>query len=70
MRDDIREILAQPTCSVDEFRKIFGLSKNPAYDAVKRGDVRSVRIGGCIRIPTAPLRVQLGLEQRREATDA
>jgi hypothetical protein len=58
---DIEAILEKPTCSVEEFRKIFGLSKNPAYDAVRRGDVRSVRIGGCIRIPTAPLKVKLGL---------
>ena len=25
--DEINEILAKPTCSVDEFRKLFGLSK-------------------------------------------
>lgn len=70
MGDDIKVILEKPTCSVEEFRRIFGLSKNPAYEAVKRGDVMSVRIGGSIRIPTAPLRVQLGLEPRREATGA
>jgi hypothetical protein len=61
MSDEIKAILDKPTCSVEEFRKIFGLSKNPAYDAVRRGDVRSVRIGGCIRIPTAPLKAKLGL---------
>jgi hypothetical protein len=67
---DIKAILERPTCSVDEFRKIFGLSKNPAYEAVKRGEVLSVRIGGSIRIPTAPLRVQLGLEPHHEAAAA
>jgi hypothetical protein len=65
MNDDLmreaREILAKPTCSVDEFAKIFEISRNPAYDAVKRGDVPSVRFNGRIRLPTAPLRQMLGL---------
>ena len=65
MSEDIKEILARPTCSVEEFRRIFDLSKNPAYDAVKRGDVPSVRLGGRIRIPTAPLRAKLGLHTPR-----
>jgi hypothetical protein len=49
MGSDIKAILDKPTCSVEEFREIFGLSKNPAYEAVKREDVPSVRFGGCIR---------------------
>jgi hypothetical protein len=66
MSDDIKAILARPTCSVDEFGKIFGLSKNPAYEAVKRGDVPSVRFGGRIRVPTAPLKAKLGLSPASE----
>jgi hypothetical protein len=62
LKDDIKEILARPTCSVEEFGRIFGLSKNPAYEAVKRGDVPSIRMGRLIRLPTKPLRVKLGLE--------
>ena len=61
MDRDILTILSQPTCSVDDYRKIMGISKNPAYDAVKRGDVPSIRVGGRIRIPTAPLKQMLGL---------
>jgi hypothetical protein len=49
-------------CSVDEFAKIFGISRNPAYEAVKRGDVPSIRFNGRIRVPTAPLKAKLGLE--------
>jgi hypothetical protein len=63
MREDIKEILARPTCTVEEFGRIFGLSKNPAYEAVKRGDVLSIRMGRLIRVPTAPLRAKLGLGQ-------
>jgi hypothetical protein len=63
MRDDIKEILARPTITVEQFGRIFGLSKNPAYEAVKRGDVPSIRMGRLIRVPTKPLRVKLGLEE-------
>jgi excisionase family DNA binding protein len=61
--DEAMAILAHPTCSVEEFAKIFNLSKNPAYEAVRRGDVPSIRMGRLIRLPTKPLRVKLGLER-------
>jgi hypothetical protein len=63
MNDEIKEILARPTCSVEEFGRVVGLSKNPAYDAVKRGDVSSLRFGGRIRVVTAPLRAKLELDR-------
>ena len=36
MTEDITAILERPTCSVEELGRILGVSKNPAYDAVKR----------------------------------
>ena len=62
MTKDINAILERPTCSVEELGRILGVSKNPAYDAVKRGDIPSIRVRGKIRIPTAPLRRMLGIE--------
>lgn len=61
MVDQWREILARPTCSVEEWRAIIGLSKNPAYAAIARGEIEYVRVGGKIRIVTAPWREKLGL---------
>ena len=61
--DEIKEILARPTCSVEEYGRIFRLSKNPAHEAVKRGDIPSIRMGRLIRVPTAPLKIKLGLDQ-------
>jgi hypothetical protein len=56
-------VLAQPTCSVEEFRtEIFPCSKNSAYDAIKRGEIAHVRLGKTIRIVTAPWREKLGLD--------
>ncbi|MBM3531159.1 MAG: helix-turn-helix domain-containing protein [Alphaproteobacteria bacterium] len=63
MKHTHSDVLDKPTCTVEEFRKLMGLSKNPAYDAIKRGDIPSIRLGGRIVVPTAPLRRLLGLPE-------
>jgi len=70
MTEDMKEILDQPTCSVEELARIFRLSKNPAYEAVKRGDFPSIHVGGRIRIPTAPLRQMLGMGSAQQKDPA
>jgi len=52
-RENVKTILERPTCSVDEFAEIMGISRNPAYEAVKRGDVPSIRIGNRSKYPPA-----------------
>ena len=47
--------------------KALGLSRNSTYEAVKRGDIPSLRIGCAIRVPTAALRQMLGLEPKSAA---
>ena len=37
--------------SVDELAKILGIGRNTAYDLIRCGQIRSVRIGHEIRIP-------------------
>ena len=37
--------------SVDELTKILGIGRNTAYDLIRCGRIRSVRIGHKIRIP-------------------
>ena len=56
MTNDPTPILQQPTISVEEFQKLFRLSRNGAYAAIKRGDFPAIRIGRALRVPTAPLR--------------
>jgi hypothetical protein len=67
MSDEIKTVLSRPTCGVEDFGKIFGLSRNSAYEAVRRGDVPSIRLGRLFRIPTAPLRAKLGLTNEAAA---
>ena len=44
----------------------YGLSKNVSYAAVKRGEIKSKRIGGKIICPTAPIRKDLGIDRTKK----
>jgi hypothetical protein len=61
VNDRIKEILSNPTCSVEECREIVPGSRNGTYDAIKRGEIPSIRIGRKIHVLTAPLKARLGL---------
>ncbi|MBB4064748.1 DNA-binding protein [Gellertiella hungarica] len=57
------EALARPTISVvDAGRLFFGISRNSAYAAAKRGDFETIEIGGRLMVPVAPLAAKLGLK--------
>ena len=44
------------TLSVPEAgRRYFGLCRNGAYDAAKRGDIPTIRIGRLLRVPVRAL---------------
>lgn len=63
MNDELKDLLSKPTASVPDVGRIcFGLARNAAYAAAKSGQIPSIRIGGKIAVPTAPLRKMLGIE--------
>ncbi len=43
------------TLTVDEVARLLKLSRNSCYEAIKRGDIPSLRIGKRILIPRAAL---------------
>lgn len=58
----LEEALSRPTISVpDAGRLFFGLARNAAYDAAKSGDIQTIKVGGRIVVPVAPLAARLGL---------
>jgi hypothetical protein len=60
---ELQNLLSRPTISVpDAGMKCFGLSRNGSYEAAKRGDFQTIKLGKKIVVPTAPLRRQLGME--------
>jgi excisionase family DNA binding protein len=40
---------------VEDCAKEIGISRSMAYELVKSGEIRSVRIGGALRIPAAAI---------------
>ncbi len=57
-------ISEQHVLTVEEAAKILRISRNSAYEAVKRGDIPSVRIGRRVLVPRTSLEMML----RGEAT--
>lgn len=61
----LEEALTKPTISVPEAGKLFfGLARNAAYNAAERGDFDTIKVGGRIVVPVAPLAAKLGLQAR------
>jgi excisionase family DNA binding protein len=58
--EEIQAILSKPTCTVDELAKVLGIGRRQAYQAVKRGDIPSIRIGKRILISTREIQRTLG----------
>jgi excisionase family DNA binding protein len=52
----------QPTMSVDETAAAFRVGRTTVYEAVKSGEIPSVRFSGRILIPTAVVRRMLHLD--------
>ena len=55
--------------TVPEAGRLLGLGRNAAYDAAKRGDIPTIRMGRLLRVPKGPFHKLLGAEGRpRPAT--
>lgn len=53
----------QPTISVTDAAKLLGVSRGHAYEAARRGDLPTIRLGRRIVVPTAALRRLLGIDE-------
>ena len=50
------------TVTVEEAAKILGIGRALAYEAVRTGQIKSVRIGRRILVPLAPLQKMLNAD--------
>ena len=50
------ELLEKEFISIAEFMALFGISRATAQRILKRGEIKSVKLGGKVIIPTKPLR--------------
>lgn len=53
---------ARPTVTVEEAAGFLGISRGSAYEAARRGDLPTLRVGRRLLVPTAALRRMVGLD--------
>jgi len=58
---EIERLLTRPTITADELAGVLRTSRNGAYDAIRRGEVATIKVGRKVKVLTAPLRRQLGM---------
>jgi excisionase family DNA binding protein len=56
--DDLRR---RPTITIREYAAFVGVSKDTAYEAAARGELRVLHLGRRVIVPTAPVLESLGL---------
>jgi hypothetical protein len=61
-KEDVVEILARPAITPAQALKVLPMSRNGLYEAIRRGDIKTVKLGKKILVPTGPLRRQFGIE--------
>ena len=49
-----------PVMTVEEAAEVLRISRNSAYEAVKRGEIPSMRFGRLIRVPRAAIQKMVG----------
>ncbi len=59
-----------PTVTVEQAATWLGLGRSSAYEAARRGELPVLRFGRLLRVPTAALRIMLGLDPAFPGTDA
>lgn len=63
MNDELKNLLSKATASIPDVGRIcYGLGRNGAYDAAKRGEIPTIRIGRLLKVPIALVRAKLGIE--------
>ena len=54
---EIEAVLSKPTASVyPDLARVLNCGRNQAYELVRTGQVRSIRVGRAIKVPTAAIR--------------
>jgi hypothetical protein len=60
MPTDLLPLVERKTISIEEAGRIYyGLSRNGSYDAAKRGDIPTIKVGRLLRVPVAAMEKRL-----------
>ena len=58
----VDELRRRPTITIREYAAFVGVSKDTAYEAAQRGELRCLHLGRRVLVPTAPVLESLGLD--------
>lgn len=59
----MQDIRTKPTVPVwPHAGVVYGLSRGGVYDAVRRGEIETIRMGRALRAITAPMRKRLSID--------
>lgn len=56
----LEELRSGPTIRPQRWAELSGMPRSTVYDALRKGDLPSIRLGSALYIPTAPLLELLG----------
>ena len=62
-------VFQRATITVEEAARILGISRGSAYEAVRRGDIPTIRIGKRLIVPVAALERMLSVGQAEPTGD-
>ena len=51
-----------------EAAEVIGVSRSKAYELISRGEIPSIKVGGCVRVPVAALRAWIDAHVREAVT--
>jgi len=60
----VDELRRRPTVTIREYAAFIGVSSDTAYDSAARGELRVLRLGRRVLVPTAPVLEALGIAAR------
>ena len=58
----VADLRRRPTITIREYAAFVGVSKDTAYEAAARGELRVLHLGRRVLVPTAPVLESLGLD--------
>ena len=65
--DPVPDAVNVPTLTVEQAARYLSLGRSAAYEAVRRGEIPSLKFGRSVRVPTAALRRLLELDPPAES---
>ena len=58
----VDELRRRPTITIPEYAAFVGVSRDTAYEAAQKGQLRVLHLGRRLLVPTAPVLESLGLD--------